>query len=44
MLSKDVLRAGIVFQEFISQGFLLRMHTGHLVLLIVVIEDNQLHT
>ena len=45
MLSQDVLWVRIVFEQGISQGFVLRVDTGHLVLLVFVfIEDNQLHT
>ena len=40
-LPEEVLRGRIVFASCISQGFTLGVHPGHLVLRIVVIEDNQ---
>jgi hypothetical protein len=44
VLPKDVSRVGRVFEAFISQGFLFGMHTGYLPLLLVVMDNNQLHT
>jgi hypothetical protein len=45
MLSKDVVWVRIGFAQGISQGFLVSVATGHLVLLVLVlIADNPLHT
>jgi hypothetical protein len=45
MLSQDVWRVRRGFEPGLSQGFVLRVNAGHLVLLVfVLIEDNQLHT
>ena len=45
MLSQDVWRVRRGFEPGLSQGFVWRVDTGHLVLLVfVLIEDNQLHT
>ena len=45
MLSEDVLRVRLVFEQCVYQGFVFGVYTGHLVLLMsVLIEDNQLHT
>jgi hypothetical protein len=30
------LRIGIIFQQFVQEGFLLGIHTGHLILLMFV--------
>ena len=41
---QNILGIGIIFEEFVQQGFLLGDATGHLTLLFVVIKDNQLHS
>ncbi len=45
MLPEEVFGVGIIFEQFVSQGVVFALRTGHLSLLVVVcLDDNQLHS